>query len=111
VLRVAVTFVFVLIAWVFFRAETFTLALSYLGSMFGLVDVPESSMLLSGMLYSPYYLTAMVIAAIVVWKMPQTWDYTKELSVGKVLIVLMVFIISIAVLSMQSYNPFIYFNF
>ncbi|MFT5729196.1 MAG: alginate O-acetyltransferase complex protein AlgI [Desulforhopalus sp.] len=110
-LRVAVTFVFVLIAWVFFRADTFTLALSYLGSMFGLVDVPESAMLLSGMLYSPYYLIAMLIAAIVVWKMPQTWDYTKCLSVGKVLVVMLVFVLSVAVLSMQSYNPFIYFNF
>ena len=111
VFRVAITFIFVLIAWVFFRAETFTLALTYLGSMFGLVNVPESSMLLSGMLYSPYYLLAMIIAGVVVWKMPQTWDYTKRLSVVKVLSIMVVFILSVAVLSMQSYNPFIYFNF
>lgn len=111
VLRVAVTFTFVLIAWVFFRAESFSLALTYLSSMFGLATVPESSMLLGGMLYSPYYLIAMVVAAIVVWKMPQTWDYTKRLTPVKVLVVLLVFVVSVAVLSMQSYNPFIYFNF
>ncbi|MFT5697425.1 MAG: alginate O-acetyltransferase complex protein AlgI [Desulforhopalus sp.] len=111
VLRVAVTFIFVLIAWVFFRAETFSLALSYLSSMFGLATIPESSRLLAGMLYSPYYLIAMIIAGIVVWRMPQTWDYTKQLTVGRVLVVVMVFVVSVAVLSMQSYNPFIYFNF
>ena len=111
VLRVVVTFIFVLIAWVFFRAETFSLALSYLGSMFGLAVIPESSSLLSGMLYSPYYMIAMIIAGSVVWKMPQTWDFTKRLTVWKVLAVVLVFVVSVAVLSMQSYNPFIYFNF
>jgi alginate O-acetyltransferase complex protein AlgI len=110
-LQIGVTFVFVLIAWVFFRAETFSLALAYLGSMFGLVSVPESSLLLSGLLYSPYHLLAMVIASIVVWKMPQTWDYTKELTAVKALSVVIAFIVSVAVLSVQSYNPFIYFNF
>ncbi|PHR24441.1 MAG: hypothetical protein COA36_15490 [Desulfotalea sp.] len=111
VLRIMVTFIFILIAWVFFRAETFGLALSYLSSMFGLAIVPESSRLLAGIIYSPYYLLAMAIAGIVVWKMPQTWDYTKRLTSGKVLSVVLVFILSVAVLSMQSYNPFIYFNF
>lgn len=110
-LRILVTFIFVLIAWVFFRAETLGLALSYLSSMFGLTVIPESSGLLSGMLYSPYYLIAMATAAIVVWKMPQTWDYTKELTPVKVLIIGLVFMVAVAVLSMQSYNPFIYFNF
>lgn len=111
VLRIMVTFIFILIAWVFFRAETFGLALSYLSSMFGLAIIPESSRLLAGIIYSPYYLLAMAIAGIVVWKMPQTWDYTKRLTSGKVLSVVLVFILSVAVLSMQSYNPFIYFNF
>ncbi|WP_458776365.1 MBOAT family O-acyltransferase [Desulforhopalus sp. 52FAK] len=110
-LRIGMTFVFVLIAWVFFRAETFSLALDYLGSMFGFVTVPDSSLLLSGLLYSPYHLISMAIASVVVWKMPQTWDYTKELSVAKALSIVVVFIVSVAVLSMQSYNPFIYFNF
>lgn len=111
VFRVGITFVFVLIAWVFFRAETFSLALAYLGSMFGLVTVPASSALLNGMLYTPYHLLAMGIAAIVVWKMPQTWDYTKDISSLKAVSIITLFILSVAVLSMQSYNPFIYFNF
>ncbi len=110
-LRICATFILVLIAWVFFRAETFGGALTYLGSMFGLVDVPASSLLLDGLLYTPYSLLAMAMAALVVWWSPQTWDWSKELGPMKVATVMTVFIFSVAVLSMQSYNPFIYFNF
>lgn len=109
--RVGFTFFFVLVAWVFFRAETFSLALTYLGSMFGLLAVPESSRLLGAMFYNPYHLLFMGIAAIVVWKMPQTWDFTKELNPFRVVLVLLALVLSVGVLSMQSYNPFIYFNF
>ena len=111
VFRVALTFVLVLIAWVFFRAETFSGALNYLGSMFGLVTVPNTSLLLDGLLYSPYHLLAMIVAALVVWGAPQTWDWSRQLGIVKAIIVVAVFILSVAVLSMQSYNPFIYFNF
>jgi alginate O-acetyltransferase complex protein AlgI len=111
ILRIAATFILVLIAWVFFRAETFSLATSYLGSMFGLVAIPESSRILGGLLYTPYHLLAMGIAGVVVWTMPQTWDYTKHLTAVKVVSIVLLFVVSVAVLSMQSYNPFIYFNF
>jgi alginate O-acetyltransferase complex protein AlgI len=111
IFRVAFTFVLVLIAWVFFRAETFSGALNYLGSMFGFVTVPNTSLLLDGLLYSPYHLMAMIVAALVVWGAPQTWDWSRQLGIVKAIIVVVVFILSVAVLSMQSYNPFIYFNF
>ena len=110
-LRIALTFFFVLIAWVFFRAKTFPAALDYLGSMFGLVQVPHTSLLLDGLLYTPYNLVAMLVAALIVWRAPQTWEWSKELGAGKVAVVVAVFVTAVAVLSMQSYNPFIYFNF
>lgn len=110
-LRIAITFVLVLFAWVFFRAETFGGAIDYLGSMFGLVTVPDTSLLLDGLLYTPYTLLAMAVAATIVWRAPQTWDWTRHLGPVKVIVVVGVFIGSVAVLSMQSYNPFIYFNF
>lgn len=111
VIRILITFVLVLVAWVFFRAETLAGALSYLGSMFGLVAVPETSLLLDGLLYTPYHLVAMAVAAFVVWRMPQTWDWTRKLSFVKVCGIGAILFMSVAVLSMQSYNPFIYFNF
>jgi alginate O-acetyltransferase complex protein AlgI len=110
-LRIAITFFLVLIAWVFFRAETLPGALDYLGSMFGLVKPPPTSLLLDGLLYTPYYLFAMAIAAVIVWRAPQTWDWTKQMGPAKVTMVIGVLMCAVAVLSMQSYNPFIYFNF
>jgi alginate O-acetyltransferase complex protein AlgI len=110
-LRIAVTFALVLIAWVFFRAETFPRALDYLGSMFGVVTVPDTSLLLDGLLYTPYSLLSMSVAAVIIWRAPQTWDWTRNMGPAKVAVVMGVFICAVAVLSMQSYNPFIYFNF
>jgi alginate O-acetyltransferase complex protein AlgI len=109
--RIVVTFILVLITWVFFRAETFSGALLYLGSMFGLVNVPQTSLLLGSIIYTPYSLWAMGIAAIIVWRAPQTWDWSRKMTPLKVAGALLLFATSIAVLSMQSYNPFIYFNF
>ncbi len=110
-LRIAATFVLVLIAWVFFRADTFDGALSYLGSMFGFLVVPETSLLIDGLIYTPYHLISIVIAALVVWRAPQTWDWSRTMSLLKALAVLSLLVVSVAVLSIQSYNPFIYFNF
>lgn len=110
-LRIAATFVLVLVAWVFFRATTFGGALDYLGSMFGLATVPDTSLLLDGLLYTPYSLMSMAVAAAIVWRAPQTWDWTRQMGPAKVVAVMGVFLCAVAVLSMQSYNPFIYFNF
>ena len=110
-LRILMTFFFVLIAWVFFRAKTFAAAVDYLGSMFGLVQVPPAALLLDGLFYTPYNLVAMLVAALVVWRAPQTWNWSRELGPVKIVTVLAVFALAVAVLSMQSYNPFIYFNF
>ena len=110
-LRIGLTFVLVLIAWVFFRAESLTGAVNYLGSMFGLTAVPETSLLIRGILYQPYFLLVMAIASIVVWAAPQSWDWTRELTVKKSVIIGILMSLSIVLLTLQSYNPFIYFNF
>ena len=110
-LRIALTFVLVLIAWVFFRAETLTGAVNYLGSMFGLTAVPETSLLIRGVLYQPYSLLAMAMASVVVWGAPQSWDWTRELTIRKSCVIAMLMMLSVILLTLQSYNPFIYFNF
>jgi hypothetical protein len=79
--------------------------------MFGLVAVPGTARLLDGLLYSPYSLLSMALAAVIVWRAPQTWDWTRQMGPAKVVAVVGVFLGAVAVLSMQSYNPFIYFNF
>ncbi|HID70142.1 MAG TPA: MBOAT family protein [Desulfobacterales bacterium] len=110
-LRIGMTFVLVVVAWVFFRAETLPHALDYLGSMFGIAEVPQTSQLISGIVYQPYFLLVMLISSIVVWASPQTWDWTRELTVKKSFVIAMLMALSITLLTLQSYNPFIYFNF
>jgi len=110
-LRIALTFIFVLIAWVFFRAETLSSAVTYLGGMFGLVDVPETSQLVHGIVYKPYYLLMMCFAASVVWGGAQSWDWTRQLTFFKVVVIGLLMSVAVLLLTLQSYNPFIYFNF
>ena len=109
--RQAMTFVLVLITWVFFRAEDLPSAMVYLGSMFGLEVVHESAGLLSGILYQPYYLGTVLLAALVTWSCPQTWDWTRTITPVKATAIVALWLASVAVLATQAYNPFIYFIF
>ena len=110
-IRTAVTFVLVLFTWVFFRAEDLPSALRYLSSMLGLRAAHETAGLLSGILYQPYYLGTVLIAAVITWTCPQTWDWTRTITPDKAIIIGGLWLASAAVLSTQAYNPFIYFIF
>ncbi len=110
-IRMGFTFVVILITWVFFRAATLPDAIIYLKSMFGLVIPKTGSSLMSSLIYSPYYMGSLGLAGLVVWSSPQTWDFTKQINGWKMGYILGVFILAIAILTTQSYNPFIYFIF
>ncbi|MFO7870224.1 MAG: MBOAT family protein [Kiritimatiellia bacterium] len=110
-LKVLITFLIVCFAWVFFRAETLDRALAYCGSMLGLGGVQEGSLLISGLIYQPYYLFWLVVAAAVTWGCPQTWDFTRRLTFPKAAAILFLFVTAVVVLTTQAFNPFIYFIF
>lgn len=110
-LRVALTFVILLFTWVFFRARDLPSALTYCATMLGLDSPAPSAMLLSGIIAKPYYLATMILCALVVWTCPQTWDWSKHLNLRKAATALALFVMSVAVLATQAYNPFIYFIF
>ncbi len=109
--RTALTFLIVCFAWVFFRAPDLSAALAYLKSLAGLGASQDGMFLIRGLIYQPYYLLAMVLAAIVVWTAPQTWDFTRKLTWPKAAWCLALLLISLLILTTQSYNPFIYFIF
>ncbi|HEO71112.1 MAG TPA: MBOAT family protein [Candidatus Hydrogenedentes bacterium] len=110
-LRVALTFLIVCFAWVFFRAPDLPSALGYLGNLFGVGPKLDGMHLVSGVIYQPYYMLTMVLAVLITWGAPQTWDFTRRLTWSKALLCVAMLLISIAVLATQAFNPFIYFIF
>jgi len=109
--RTVLTFVIVLFAWVFFRADDLPRALQYCGSMLGLGSVQPGAALLAGVLYKPYYLGSVIIAAVIVWTFPQTWDFTRRITWPKVTAIAAALWVSVVIMTTQAYNPFIYFIF
>lgn len=109
--RVGITFTIVLITWVFFRAPDVPQAVRYLGDMLALGDPQEAAGLLAGMVYQPYYLGTFLLAGAIVWSAPQTWDWTRTLTLPKAAAILALLALSSMVLATQAYNPFIYFIF
>jgi alginate O-acetyltransferase complex protein AlgI len=109
--RVAMTFALVLVTWVFFRAPDVQQAFRYLGNMFALVRPQNTTGLLAGIVYQPYYLGTFLLAGLIVWSAPQTWDWTRTITLPKAAALMAVFVLSVVVMATQSYNPFIYFFF
>ena len=109
-LQVLITFFIVLIAWVFFRADTLPDAAQYLKCMFG-GSTPGQGEAVRGLIYNPYYVVNFILAGVTIWALPQTWDFTRRLTWPKIAWCILLFFISLVALTTQSYNPFIYFIF
>ena len=67
-------------------------------------------LLKGGLMMIPLALCS-VVAAVVAWGAPQTWDFTRRLSAPKAAWCVAMLIVSICVMTTQAYNPFIYFRF
>ena len=109
--RILLTFFIVSIAWVFFRAETLPEAWRFFKGLFGCGSVDPASTLIAGLIYGKYYVMNFILAGVIIWFMPQTWDFTRKLSWPKIAWCISVFGIALAALITQQYNPFIYFIF
>ena len=97
--------------WVFFRARDLSAAWGYFGDLFGLRRMEPGAGLVGGLLFQPWLFCVMGVAAVVVWGCPQTWDWTRRLTLGKALACLALGALACVVLATQEYNPFIYFIF
>ncbi len=109
--RVALTFLLVLVGWVFFRARDLGAAGRYLAAMAGLGEPGPGAALLPGMLYRPYDLAVFAAGALIAFTGPQTWDWTRRLSWPRALICLGLLWLALATLETEGYSPFIYFIF
>lgn len=110
-LQVGCTFFLLLITWVIFRGETLSQSVQYLSYMLGFGEPATGSRLISGVIYQPFYVFIMGVSAVIVWGKQQTWNWTRKLTSRKLIICLILFVLSVMLLSAQAYNPFIYFIF
>ncbi len=109
--RVAVTFVLVLISWVLFRAPDLPHALSYLGSMFGLVTSAKTSMLLGSEIYTPHHLLVFLISMVLSFHRFEVYDFVAGMNWRRAFALAPLFLLTIAAMFTQSFNPFLYFQF
>lgn len=110
-LQIMMTFLIVVFAWVFFRARDLPSALAYCQSMLGFGEPQAGAGLIAGLIYQPYYVLSLLLAALVAWAGVQTWDWTRRLTAPKGAFILALFWVSLLVMATQAYNPFIYFIF
>ena len=111
-LPIAVTFVISALGHVLFRSDSLADAGHYFASLFGFsFGEPAPGTVIRVLLGNPYYAGVMAVAALVIWTMPQVWDFTKKLTIPKMAWCVAVFLLAVLALSVQSYNPFIYFIF
>jgi alginate O-acetyltransferase complex protein AlgI len=101
----------VCLSWVFFRAKTLPQALTYFASMFGLSHTTPASDVIGGALYTPYYSALFVLSAIVVWGMPNTWEFTVRLSLPRAVGAFAMLTLATLMMFTQTTNPFLYFQF
>jgi alginate O-acetyltransferase complex protein AlgI len=109
--RVALTFLIVCLAWVFFRAETLPQAVSYLASMFGLAEPQPQAACVAAMIYTRYHLVVFLVCALVVWGGTQGWTFTQRLSPVRAGVCLALLVLDLVFLWTQTVNPFLYFQF
>jgi alginate O-acetyltransferase complex protein AlgI len=109
--RIGCTFVLVLFSWVLFRCETLADAGHYFAAMFGVLPPVSGTPLLAAFLYSPASLTMTVLCAALVLNPVQAFDWVERLTWPRVIALLVLFAYSLATLFVQSFNPFLYFQF
>jgi alginate O-acetyltransferase complex protein AlgI len=97
-----ITFLAVVIGWVFFRADTFKAATAILGGMFGANGISQ---------WSPYVGTYALLAAAgtVVFLLPNTWEIKFQPRVTYA--VAFAATLVLAILFLGKASPFLYFQF
>ena len=110
-LRVAITFVIVLITWVFFRAENFEVAWRYLGAMFGVGGDAPAAALKSAEVLSSFNVFAFVLCGLIVWATPRSARVLEHLTTWKAILSMGLLFAALGMMYARGYSPFLYFQF
>ena len=108
----AYTFFVILIGWVFFRSDTLTNAWLYIKGLFGMLNFSQSCGLNFYIANSGLAIMAiaMILSVGVGKKVIIYLENTKYSFVVDLFLILLLFL-SVILLTIRSYNPFIYFRF
>jgi len=110
-LRIGLTFVLVLFSWVLFRAMDIQSAGAYFAALFGLNQPTGGSTLLDAVLYTRGNLVTMALCAVLAWYGVQAHDWVEKLTVVRVVVLIGLFVLALMTMSVQAFNPFLYFQF
>lgn len=111
VAQIMITYTLMLFSWVLFRAESMGLAVQYLGSMFGMVKPAATAALLGPKIFTPYLLGSFLLCAGLSFQWLEAMDWVETLTLKKIIISVVLFAFSLAVMFSQAFNPFLYFQF
>jgi alginate O-acetyltransferase complex protein AlgI len=109
--RIVLTFGILLITWVMFRSENLEVAARYLSAMFGAGGQAATAPLLLDEVTTPYALFSIALCAVMAWLTPTSFRLLEKLTWWKVALGFGLFIVSVAEMSRQGFNPFLYFQF
>jgi alginate O-acetyltransferase complex protein AlgI len=110
-LSVPLTFLAVTLAWILFRADSLAEALQYFDSLLPSHQPAGNTELVTALIQTPYHLGSLVLASVVAFLAPQTWNWTRNVTTPKVICAAICGIAALLLMATQDYNPFIYFIF
>ena len=106
------TLIVVMIGWVFFSSENITQAGEFIGALAGFGN---GSFIDSQAMYllneNTFAIFAMGLSAAGVFEMISTREETRTYKIFKCVLYVIIFVMSIAYLVSETYNPFLYFRF
>ena len=115
-IRIAYSFLVVIIGWVFFRADTATQAFLFLGKMFSFGEVSGLPEVNSKVLV--YFLLAILFCFMAAWPKVEEleervyhFNNSRAAVLSYVGATLILMVLSIGYITASSFNPFIYFRF
>lgn len=108
---VAATFAGLLVTWVFFRAESIGSAWTYLGAMFGATRTGPAAELLTKVVLDPVHLGQIALCAVIAFFLPNTGQFLARITTAKIVGGFVLLLVSVRVMAVQEFNPFLYFQF
>ena len=109
--RMALTFVLVLFSWVLFRAATISEAGAYFSAMLWPRAAQDGSLLLDAVLYTRGNLGIFLVCILFTLCGVQAHDWVKRLTLPRIALLIVLFLISLMNMRVQAFNPFLYFQF